>query len=127
MTKGPRIYAFAGHLRVLYIFSWYVSLWYSPDRLRYFAMLFPDYKQFQALAEKASLVPVAKTVAADLRTPVSAFLNIAADEPRAFLLESVEGGEKVGRYTFLGVRPVHGVACAWNADNHRTRRQEAAG
>ncbi len=68
-------------------------------------MIFPDYKQFQALAEKASLVPVAKTVAADLRTPVSAFLNIAADEPRAFLLESVEGGEKVGRYTFLGVRP----------------------
>jgi anthranilate synthase component I len=68
-------------------------------------MIFPDYRQFQALAEKASLVPVAKTVAADLRTPVSAFLNIAADEPRAFLLESVEGGEKVGRYTFLGVRP----------------------
>src|ERR1700744_5364674 len=68
-------------------------------------MIFPDYRQFQALAEKSSLVPVAKTVAADLRTPVSAFLNIAADEPRAFLLESVEGGEKVGRYTFLGVRP----------------------
>ena len=68
-------------------------------------MLFPDYKQFEALAQKASLIPVAKTVAADLRTPVSAFLNIAADEPRAFLLESVEGGEKVGRYTFLGVRP----------------------
>jgi anthranilate synthase component I len=68
-------------------------------------MLFPDYKQFEALAETASLIPVARTVAADLRTPVSAFLNIAADEPRAFLLESVEGGEKVGRYTFLGVRP----------------------
>ena len=68
-------------------------------------MLFPDYKQFQSLAEKATLIPVAKTVAADLRTPVSAFLNIAANEPRAFLLESVEGGEKVGRYTFLGVRP----------------------
>jgi anthranilate synthase component 1 len=48
---------------------------------------------------------VAKTVAADLRTPVSAFLSIAADEPNAFLLESVEGGEKVGRYTFLGARP----------------------
>src|SRR5258706_16018531 len=38
-------------------------------------------------------------------TPVSAFLAIAADEPEAFLLESVEGGEKIGRYTFLGVRP----------------------
>jgi anthranilate synthase component 1 len=68
-------------------------------------MLLPDYKQFAELARTATLVPVAKTVAADLRTPVSAFLSIAADEPNAFLLESVEGGEKVGRYTFLGARP----------------------
>ncbi|HSM86603.1 MAG TPA: hypothetical protein VLT16_10650, partial [Candidatus Limnocylindrales bacterium] len=68
-------------------------------------MFFPDYKQFAAFAKGATLVPVAKTVAADLRTPVSAFLSIAADEPNAFLLESVEGGEKVGRYTFLGMRP----------------------
>src|SRR4029077_330708 len=68
-------------------------------------MLFPDYKEFSRLAATASLVPVAKTVAADLRTPVSAFLSVAADEPNAFLLESVEGGEKIGRYTFLGARP----------------------
>ncbi|HEV3039541.1 MAG TPA: anthranilate synthase component I [Candidatus Angelobacter sp.] len=68
-------------------------------------MLVPDYKEFSRLAEGATLVPVAKTVAADLRTPVSAFLNVAAEEPYAFLLESVEGGEKVGRYTFLGARP----------------------
>jgi anthranilate synthase component I len=68
-------------------------------------MLWPDYNQFAELSKNATLVPVAKTVAADLRTPVSAFLNIAADEPNAFLLESVEGGEKVGRYTFLGARP----------------------
>ena len=68
-------------------------------------MLVPDYKQFSRLAEEATLIPVAKTIAADLRTPVSAFLSIAAEEPHAFLLESVEGGEKVGRYTFLGARP----------------------
>src|SRR3982074_3898565 len=68
-------------------------------------MLFPDYNEFSRLARTATLVPVAKTVAADLRTPVSAFLSVAADEPDAFLLESVEGGEKIGRYTFLGVRP----------------------
>jgi anthranilate synthase component I len=68
-------------------------------------MLFPDYKEFSRLAPTATLVPVAKTVAADLRTPVSAFLSVAADEPNAFLLESVEGGEKIGRYTFLGARP----------------------
>jgi anthranilate synthase component 1 len=68
-------------------------------------MLIPDFQEFSRLAQDATLVPVAKTVAADLRTPVSAFLNIAAEEPDAFLLESVEGGEKVGRYTFLGARP----------------------
>jgi anthranilate synthase component I len=68
-------------------------------------MLVPDLKEFCRLAQEATLVPLARTVAADLRTPVSAFLNIAADEPNAFLLESVEGGEKVGRYTFLGANP----------------------
>ena len=68
-------------------------------------MQFPDYREFSRLAQRASLVPVTKTVAADLRTPVSAFLSIAAEEPNAFLLESVEGGEKIGRYTFLGARP----------------------
>src|SRR5436309_10546354 len=68
-------------------------------------MLFPDYNEFSRLAATATLVPVAKTVAADLRTPVSAFLSIAAEEPNTFLLESVEGGEKIGRYTFLGARP----------------------
>src|SRR5216684_1705170 len=68
-------------------------------------MLVPDFKRFAQLARAATLVPVAKTVAADLRTPVSAFLSVAAREPNAFLLESVEGGEKVGRYTFLGARP----------------------
>jgi len=51
------------------------------------------------------MVPVVKSVAADLLTPVSAFLAIAADEPDAFLLESVERGEQIGRYTFLGARP----------------------
>ena len=65
----------------------------------------PDYKEFSRLAGAATLVPVVKSVAADLLTPVSAFLAIAADEPDAFLLESVEGGEQIGRYTFLGARP----------------------
>jgi anthranilate synthase component 1 len=68
-------------------------------------MYVPDFKKFSQLAQSATLVPVVKTVAADLRTPVSAFLSVAAAEPHAFLLESVEGGEKVGRYTFLGARP----------------------
>ncbi len=66
----------------------------------------PDAKQFLALARKRhTLIPVYRTVTADLETPVSAFLRIAAHEPEAFLLESVEGGERVGRYTFIGIRP----------------------
>jgi anthranilate synthase component 1 len=68
-------------------------------------MLTPDFKEFQRLAKEATLIPVVKSVHADLLTPVSAFLSFAADEPNAILLESVEGGEKIGRYTFLGARP----------------------
>jgi len=65
----------------------------------------PDLATFRKLAKKHTLVTVYRTVTADLETPVSAFLRIAAAEPEAFLLESVEGGEHVGRYTFIGIRP----------------------
>ena len=68
-------------------------------------MLRPDYKEFARLAREATLVPVAKSVAADLLTPVSAFLAVAAKEPDACLLESVERGEQIGRFTFVGARP----------------------
>ncbi len=68
-------------------------------------MLSPDYKEFLRLARDATLVPVVKSVPADLLTPVSAFLAVAGNEPETFLLESVERGEQIGRYTFLGARP----------------------
>ncbi len=68
-------------------------------------MLRPDYKEFSQLAREFTLVPVVKSITADLLTPVSAFLAIAANEPDAFLLESIERGEQIGRYTFLGARP----------------------
>jgi len=68
-------------------------------------MIRPNFREFSRLARTATLVPVAKSIPADLLTPVSAFLSVAAGEPDAFLLESVERGEKIGRYTFLGVRP----------------------
>jgi anthranilate synthase component 1 len=64
-----------------------------------------EFKDFSRLARSATLVPVVKSVSADLLTPVSAFLSIAENEPHAFLLESVERGEQIGRYTFLGARP----------------------
>jgi anthranilate synthase component 1 len=68
-------------------------------------LTFPSLHEFHMLAKHHSLVPVTRVVAADLETPVSAFLKVAAEEPEAFLLESVEGGEHVGRYTFIGIRP----------------------
>jgi len=68
-------------------------------------MINPEFKEFSRLAQSATLVPVLKSVSADLLTPVSAFLAIAEKEPHAFLLESNERGEQIGRYTFLGARP----------------------
>ncbi len=65
----------------------------------------PTSRDFAKLSRDHTLVPVYRTVTADLETPVSAFLRIAASEPEAFLLESVEGGEHVGRYTFIGIEP----------------------
>ena len=65
----------------------------------------PTRKEFLALAKEHTLVPVCRTLTADLETPVSAFLRAAWPERECFLLESVEGGEQVGRYTFIGIQP----------------------
>ena len=69
----------------------------------------PTRADFDRLAKTHTLVPVYRSLTADLETPVSAFLRLAADEPECFMLESVEGGEHVGRYTFIGVRPYRKV------------------
>ena len=63
------------------------------------------FEEFVDLAKRATFVPVVKEVVADLLTPVSAFLKVAEHSDYAFLLESVEGGEHVGRYSFLGKDP----------------------
>jgi len=63
------------------------------------------YEQFVDLAQRGTFVPVCKEIMADLLTPVSAFLKIAEHSDYAFLLESVEGGEQVARYSFLGKDP----------------------
>ena len=65
----------------------------------------PNHKEFLALAKNHTLVPVYRTLTADLETPVSAFLRAAWRERECFLLESVENGEQVGRYTFIGIHP----------------------
>jgi len=65
---------------------------------------FPDFDTFRALASKGNLIPVCREIMADMDTPVSAFRKID-DGPYSFLLESIEGGEKWGRYSFLGANP----------------------
>jgi len=68
-------------------------------------MKLTTFEEFVELAKRGTFVPVCKEVVADLLTPVSAFLKIAEHSDYAFLLESVEGGEHVGRYSFLGKDP----------------------
>ncbi|MFP5327370.1 MAG: anthranilate synthase component I family protein, partial [Acidimicrobiia bacterium] len=64
----------------------------------------PTRDEFRALARDYSVVPLWREVLADQTTPVSAFLRLAADEP-GFLLESVEHGDRWGRWSFVGRRP----------------------
>lgn len=90
--------------------------------------LFPALPDFLKLARAHTLIPVCRRLVADLETPVSAFLRLAANEPECFLLESVEGGEKLGRYTFMGVRPAAklvaraGQVTTWHGKRHSTAK-----
>ncbi|MBW4642169.1 MAG: anthranilate synthase component I [Goleter apudmare HA4340-LM2] len=69
-------------------------------------MIFPDFNQFQELAKQGNFVPVYQEWVADLDTPVSSWYKFCAGQPYSFLLESVEGGEKLGRYSLLGCDPL---------------------
>ena len=64
----------------------------------------PSLETYKTLAGKGNLVPIYREILADLETPVSAYMKIAKGD-YGFLLESVEGGEKWGRYSFLGTSP----------------------
>ena len=63
-----------------------------------------DFREFEKYAERGNLIPVYREMLADMETPVSVLSRFAEDE-NVFLLESVEGGERFGRYSFIGVRP----------------------
>ncbi|MHB8376047.1 MAG: anthranilate synthase component I [Dehalococcoidia bacterium] len=64
----------------------------------------PTLDQVKAIAAQGNVVPVYREVIADLETPVSAYLKVARG-PYSFLLESVEGGERLARYSFIGTEP----------------------
>jgi anthranilate synthase component 1 len=68
-------------------------------------MKITSFEEFKDLSRRGTFVPIVKEIVADLLTPVSAFLKIAEHADYAFLLESVEGGEHVARYSFLGKDP----------------------
>ncbi len=65
---------------------------------------YPDFQEFKKLAQKGNLIPVYREIFADTETPVSAFKKLNTVD-HCFLLESVEGGEKWARFSFLGFSP----------------------
>jgi anthranilate synthase component 1 len=69
-------------------------------------MVYPSLADFLPLTQKGNFVPVYQEWVADLETPVSAWYRVCAEQSYSFLLESVEGGERVGRYSFLGCNPL---------------------
>jgi anthranilate synthase component 1 len=90
----------------------------------------PNFAEFKRLAAHGNVVPIYRTIVADLLSPVSAFLSLSPQHgrdskshPHSFLLESVEGGERVGRYTFFGVDPFQIVSC--RGDRITVQRGEA--
>lgn len=67
-------------------------------------MYYPNYSEFESLAKRGNLIPVYRELDADLETPISVYLKLRG-EGESFLFESVEGGEQLARYSFLGVNP----------------------
>ncbi|MCE2441125.1 MAG: chorismate-binding protein, partial [Candidatus Latescibacteria bacterium] len=65
----------------------------------------PDLETLKTLARGRGIVPISREILGDTETPVSAYLKLRPGSPYSFLFESVEGGEKIGRYSFLGVEP----------------------
>ena len=68
-------------------------------------MISPDLASFKKLSKKGNIIALAETFPADLETPVSSFLKVADKARHAFLLESAEQEEKIGRFSFLGIEP----------------------
>jgi len=68
-------------------------------------MYYPYPKSYFKLAKPGLIIPVYREILADLETPVSAFKKLSQESKYSFLLESVEGGERLGRYSFIGIEP----------------------
>lgn len=89
--------------------------------------IFPDFALFKKLSRKGNLIPVYAEITADTDTPVSAFMKIAHSSPTSFLFESVEGGERSARYSFLSAHPSYTASCTRDKAtiiNTKTRKKE---
>ena len=88
--------------------------------------MIPDFPAFQRLARKGNLVAVMESIPADLETPVSSFLKLAAKLPYAYLFESAEQEEKIGRYSFIGLEPAAVFTALGGKVSVRRNRKAAA-
>ena len=89
-------------------------------------MYFPDLATFQKLSRQGNLIPVYREIMADMDTPVTAFKKL--DDGRfSFLLESIEGGEKWGRYSFLGSSPSRVIRSKGNIERASCRTPAGKG
>jgi anthranilate synthase component 1 len=92
-------------------------------------MIHPDKEEFLRLAGRYNVVPVFREMTADTETPITLFKKVARG-PEAFLLESVEGGERWGRYSFIGHRSrlvirARGGEIEFSSGNHQYTKSEA--
>ncbi|MDD4843962.1 MAG: anthranilate synthase component I [Anaerotignum sp.] len=71
----------------------------------------PNAETISKLAESYDIIPISKEIYADVITPISLLRRISQRDQRFFLLESIEGGEKWGRYSFLGFDPIMRITC----------------
>lgn len=74
--------------------------------------MYPDCDVILKMAQDYDIIPVCREIYADVITPITLLRKLAAVSKRYYLLESVEGGEKWGRYSFLGFDPVMRVKCS---------------
>lgn len=74
-------------------------------------MITPSCKEIELLANEYSIIPICKEIYADIITPITLLRKISQVSKRYYLLESIEGGEKWGRYSFLGYSPILHVTC----------------
>ena len=86
-------------------------------------MIFPEFSQFLQLAttNSGNFIPVYQEWVADLDTPVSTWYKVCAGQPYSFLLESVEGGEKLGRYSLVGCNPLWVLEARGNRTSQKHR------